>query len=362
MTKPSLISVVLPVYNQADHVELVVNEYEEVLGRMPARHELLLVVNGSTDRSLEICRELENAFEPVRALHSEKSGWGRAVRLGLEEARGDLLCYTNLARTRPEELALLLLYATVEPDVVIKANRKIRDSAMRRIGSLLYNLECRAFFDLSYWDVNGTPKVFPRAFGRLLELERDDDLIDAEFNVICRREDYPMLEVPTFSNRRHGGTSTTNYWSAIKLYWGVYELWRNTRRGSAGFMKELDAMWAHHHAEWRDTAQIASQWEEARHVDPTLLRQRTRGEFWDVLDEAKATLFVTREYEHLVMALSVLRGSPTVTFMRLPHPSGLAYDRTRKRLHIASTRTRTKCSSSAQSPARANELKSRSYP
>jgi hypothetical protein len=113
---------------------------------------------------------------------------------------------------------------------VIKANRKMRESFRRRLGSLLYNLECRAFFDLPTWDVNGTPKVFPRSFDKLLQLTCDNDLIDAEFNAICRREEYPVLEVPILVTKRHGGKSTTNYLSAVKLYWGAYELWRSMRQ------------------------------------------------------------------------------------------------------------------------------------
>lgn len=225
----SLISVILPVYNQGDHVESVVREYEGALSRIPTPHELVLVVNGSTDRSTEVCRALEAQFEPVRALESKEGGWGRAVLMGIRAAKGDLICYTNLARTSAEDLTLLLLYATVHPDVVVKANRKIRDSVYRRLGSLLYNLECRALFDLSNWDVNGTPKVFPRSLEKLLELSRVDNLIDVEFNVICRREGYRMLEVPIFSSRRHGGNSTTNYWSALRMYWGALQMWRDLR-------------------------------------------------------------------------------------------------------------------------------------
>ncbi len=229
----SLISVVLPVYNQADHVEPLVREYEAVLARLPMPYELIVVVNGSTDESLQVCRSLEEQLDSVRVVHSELGGWGRAVRLGLEAARGDLLCYTNLARTTPEDLTLLLLYAAVQENVVVKANRKIRDSAIRRIASLLYNLECRALFDLSYWDVNGTPKVFPRTLDKLMKLSCDDDLIDVEFNVVCRREEYRMLEVPIFSHRRHGGRSTTGYFSAAKLYWGAIELWRSLRNATS---------------------------------------------------------------------------------------------------------------------------------
>jgi hypothetical protein len=59
-----------------------------------------------------------------------------------------------------------------------------------------------------------------------MTLQHDDDLIDAEFNAVCRRENYPVLEVPVFSHRRHGGKSTTSYGSALRMYWGAYKLWR----------------------------------------------------------------------------------------------------------------------------------------
>jgi glycosyltransferase involved in cell wall biosynthesis len=222
----SLVSIVLPVRNQGDHVAEVVREYEESLARLPVPHETLLVVNASNDDSLPVCRELERTHPSVRVLESAEGGWGRAVLLGLASARGDLLCYTNLARTRAEDLTLLLLYGLMHPDAVVKANRKIRDSLYRRFGSLLYNLECRALFDLSYWDINGTPKVFPRSLPKLLTLTRKDDLVDLEFQVVCRNEGYRVLEVPVFSNVRRGGRSTTNHRSALALYWGAISMRR----------------------------------------------------------------------------------------------------------------------------------------
>jgi uncharacterized protein (TIGR03032 family) len=96
-----------------------------------------------------------------------------------------------------------------------------------------------------------------------------------------------------------------------------------------------DALWSRHHAAWRDTAQVASQWQEARAIDPETLRHGVDGAFWDVLAEADITLLVTREYEHLVMALGA---GPSVTFLPLPHPSGIVVDRDRGIVHVASTR------------------------
>jgi uncharacterized protein (TIGR03032 family) len=104
-------------------------------------------------------------------------------------------------------------------------------------------------------------------------------------------------------------------------------------------VKGVEAVWARHHAEWRDAAQIASHWENARRIDPALLRFRVRGEFWEILDRLRATLLVTREYEHLVVALSLRGERPRVTFFPIPHPSGLVYDPARASVHLASTRS-----------------------
>lgn len=110
----------------------------------------------------------------------------------------------------------------------------------------------------------------------------------------------------------------------------------NRRRSAAD--AALDALWAHHHAEWRSPAQITSQWREAAETDPQLLKATATGRWWELLAEAGITLLVTREYEHLVMALRADEDGPAVTYLRLPHPSGLAVDRDSGLVTIASTR------------------------
>lgn len=219
-------SVILPVHNQGGHIRATVTDYLTVLDRLSGRHELILVTNGCTDESVEVCASLAADHEQVEPIDLPQGGWGRAVKAGLRHASGEVLCYTNSARTTAAILALMLSYSVAYPGVVLKANRRIRDNWRRRLGSLVYNLECRALFDIPAWDINGTPKVFPRSFGRLLELRRDDDLIDAEFNWICRREGYPLIEVPMLATTRLGGRSTTNYRSAARMYWGAYRMRR----------------------------------------------------------------------------------------------------------------------------------------
>jgi uncharacterized protein (TIGR03032 family) len=93
-----------------------------------------------------------------------------------------------------------------------------------------------------------------------------------------------------------------------------------------------------HDAAWRDPGAVVAAWAGASPADASLLRHEARGAFWDVLAELGITLLVTREYEHLVMAFQVEGGRPRVTYLRVPHPSGLAVDRLRGAVHLASTR------------------------
>ncbi len=229
MPRPQSTSLILPVHDQADHIRRIVEAFVGVLKSKFEPWELVLVPNACTDATVDVCREIAASRSEVRVVELEHGGWGRAVRAGLSTATGDLLCYTNSARTTAEMLSLTLVYAHTYPSVVVKANRRLRDNAWRRFGSLLYNLECRTLFDLAVWDINGTPKVFPRTFTKLLELTRDDDLLDAEFALVCRRYGYPVVEVPLLETVRHSGRSTTNYTSALRMYAGVVRLARAYR-------------------------------------------------------------------------------------------------------------------------------------
>jgi uncharacterized protein (TIGR03032 family) len=100
---------------------------------------------------------------------------------------------------------------------------------------------------------------------------------------------------------------------------------------------KMESLWSRHHALWRDSAQITSQWQDAAATEPELLKQRVKGAWWETLERLKITLLVGREYEHLLIAQSH-SGAPRVTYMPMPHPSGIAVDRKHGIIYVASTR------------------------
>lgn len=100
---------------------------------------------------------------------------------------------------------------------------------------------------------------------------------------------------------------------------------------------QAESLWAGHGELFRDPAQINGHFEGAAGIDQRLLEFKVKGDWWGVLERLKITLLVGREYEHFVLALGSAN-RPAISYMPIPHPSGIAVDRQKSLVHIASTR------------------------
>jgi glycosyltransferase involved in cell wall biosynthesis len=222
------VSVVLPFSNQDDAVEGIVRGHVAALTKAGIGYELVLVPNGSADDTVAVCRAVAAGLPGIRCIEIEGRGWGRAVRAGIAAATGATICYTNSARTQPDDLARIVTHALRHPGLVVKATRRNRHRRLRQLGSFLYNALCAALLRLSTRDVNGTPKVFPASVATLRDLQRDDDLIDLEFMWRCRTAALNVVEIPVYRDTRRG-RSTTGYGTAWRLYIGAIRFWLQIR-------------------------------------------------------------------------------------------------------------------------------------
>ena len=203
---------------------VIYKEYTQKLNELNESWELIFVVNGADDGSYSMAEKYANENAEIKTIISKESGWGKAVKIGIKNAEGRLICYTNSARTNVDELIMILNYALVNKNNVIKANRIIRESLIRRIGSVIFNFENRTVFNTPIWDVNGTPKVFPSQILKENEIFSEGDLIDAELIARCFKNNIPVIEIPIFSTSRISGKSTTSFTSAFKMYFGLFKL------------------------------------------------------------------------------------------------------------------------------------------
>jgi glycosyltransferase involved in cell wall biosynthesis len=225
MTSPSL-SVVLPCRNQADHIGRVLLRYFAPLDTLGCDYELIVVPNASRDGTADAVRDVARRDGRVRVVENPRGGWGLSVLTGLQAAHGQVLCYTNSARTDPESLpALWDLYRRHAP-CLAKARRVERNAPLRELGSLLFNLEGKLLFRLSGGDVNGTPKLFSRELFEQAALESEGDLLDMELLAQASRRRVQVVELPIAGFQRHGGKSSTTLTSAWRMYLGAWLLRR----------------------------------------------------------------------------------------------------------------------------------------
>lgn len=87
-----LISVIIPVYNVEQYVESCLNS---VINQSYFNLEIILVDDGSTDKSGEICDQYALKDSRIKVIHEENAGLGEARNRGLRIASGDYICFVD---------------------------------------------------------------------------------------------------------------------------------------------------------------------------------------------------------------------------------------------------------------------------
>lgn len=88
MTDTPFLSIVIPAHNEEQRLPQTLEQVAGFLNQQPYTGEIVVVENGSSDRTLEIAREHARHIPYLRVLHSDQRGKGLAVRMGMLAARG----------------------------------------------------------------------------------------------------------------------------------------------------------------------------------------------------------------------------------------------------------------------------------
>lgn len=88
----------------------------------------------------------------------------------------------------------------------------------------------------------------------------------------------------------------------------------------------------------RNPAEVVGASYSTTHLQGQALKFKLNGDFANILKKHKLTLLVTREYEHLLVALTYRKGKVVQSHLPLAHPSGIAVDRKNKNVYVVSSR------------------------
>ncbi len=235
-------SLVLPVYNQADGIQSVLDDITRVLAATHFRFELLCVENGSRDTTLAVLKEYAARDPRVRMLTAPK-GYGSAIITGLAASRGDLVGYMfSHGSCDAGILPQLLRHIAAGKADLAMTWRNERESLWRYTLSRIYNLTASLLFGLRLRDMNSTPKIFYRSALPLLRLSYRDSFIDVEFLCKARALGWRIHEFPMAYHRRSSGKSSTDWKTILQFLRNMlryrfgreFRAWRASLRSKDG--------------------------------------------------------------------------------------------------------------------------------
>jgi polyisoprenyl-phosphate glycosyltransferase len=111
------VTVVLPAYNEQDHVLAEVERICAALDASELTYEVLAIDDASTDNTLAVLREAETRFPHVKVMAFRRNGGtGTARRIGTTSARGEIVVWTDADMTYPNERIPELVRALRDDD------------------------------------------------------------------------------------------------------------------------------------------------------------------------------------------------------------------------------------------------------
>ncbi|HOO16116.1 MAG TPA: glycosyltransferase family 2 protein [Phycisphaerae bacterium] len=207
--KPLSLTITFPCYNEEANVERVTRAALAVAQKVADDYEIVIVNDGSRDRTGEIADRLAAENPHVRAVHNRPNqGYGGALARGFKEARKNWIFYTDGdgqfdLNELPTILPLLEKY-----DIVSCYRLNRQDSAMRKLNAWLWSTLVNILFRLRLRDIDCAFKIYPRTFIDQIELWSRGALIDTEMLAKARNLGYSIVQVGVHHYPRTAGQQT----------------------------------------------------------------------------------------------------------------------------------------------------------
>jgi glycosyltransferase involved in cell wall biosynthesis len=196
------VSIVIPIYNEEGILHAAVVDLHERLAPLGLRYEIVLAENGSRDRTLDVARELEKKYREVRHLSVGEPNYGRALRAGILDARGDIVICDEIDLCDVDfHTKAIALFEKDEADMVIGS--KLIEGAFdqrplfRHATSIVYTTLLRLLVDFRGSDTHGL-KAFRR--DRMASIVAacltDKDVFASELVIRAYRAGVRITEIP----------------------------------------------------------------------------------------------------------------------------------------------------------------------
>ena len=233
------LSIVIPCFNEAKNVTLVLEEFQKIIEQSQYFIEIIIIDGGSTD---DTPKELQEAFKRLPPdhfkliLNKERGGYGADITQALSKAKGKVLSWTHAdMQTDPADVvkALDLYKNNKEDKLIIKGKRKNRKLSE---AFFTFGMQVVVFALLKTYldDINAQPKLFSKEFyNKYIKNKAPSDFsLDLYLLYQAKINGYNIIEIPVhFKDRIYGeAKGGGSFKTKIKLIIRTFKYIFKTRR------------------------------------------------------------------------------------------------------------------------------------
>ena len=199
------VSIIIPVYNEEGILSASIADVTEKLANDPRwdyRYEIILAENGSSDRTVDIARELMERHPELRLMHNPEPDYGLALRRGILSANGDYVVCDEIDLCDTDFYVRALGKMKEENFDFVVGSKALKESSdkrplYRRLATRVLNTLLHVFLGFEGTDTHGL-KAFKR--DRLLDVVNEcvvnKDLFASEFVIRAERNNFRITEIP----------------------------------------------------------------------------------------------------------------------------------------------------------------------
>ena len=204
--KLSSVSFFCPAYHDEKNLPKLIPKVAKFLQEITNKYEIIIVEDGSPDKTGEVADFLAKKFKNVRVIHHEKNmGYGGALKDGFENAKYDYVMYTdgdNQYDVNEFKRAISLLK---DADVVSGYAKKKAVNFRRKLQSIVFNTAVMALFSIYIKDINCSMKIYKMRVLKNINIKSFSAFIDAEMIIKAKRNGFKIAQFPVTHYPRSNG-------------------------------------------------------------------------------------------------------------------------------------------------------------
>jgi glycosyltransferase involved in cell wall biosynthesis len=210
MNKIPEISVFFPAYNEEENIESTVSKAVTVCTQIAERYEIIVVNDGSRDRTPEIVEKMILQNSNIRLIsHDPNRGYGAALKTGMHSAQYNVIAFTDGdGQFDFSEITNFLPYLQ-SFDLIIGFRKKRIEGLKRILIAGILKVAAFILFGLRFKDIDCAFKVFNKSVvEKVWPLQAEGALISTEFLYKAKHAGCKITEVPVHHYPRGGGKPT----------------------------------------------------------------------------------------------------------------------------------------------------------